>query len=352
MMEPDFQKLAKQGYTRVPVVAEARADLYTPLAVYLKLADGPFTYLLESVVGGERFGRYSFIGLACAERIEARSSVIRRLLRDARGSDVCLERVEGADPFEFVRAWLARQHVAPVPPALRFGGGLVGYFGYETVRHVEPKALKGDKPDALGTPDMLLLVSDELAVVDNVMGKLYLVVYADPREPDAYSLARERLARLRARLASPLPEAMVLATEGNAAAESAAAAAAPLARSFTEEQFLDAVRRCKEYIFAGDCMQVQISQRTSRPFGAPPLALYRALRSLNPSPYMFYFDFGDHHVIGAHGAPVGERDHAAAHRRHAAARHNARGGCGDRRGTACRPEGTRGACHADRPGAQ
>ena len=299
MMELDFQKLAKQGYTRVPVVAEARADLYTPLAVYLQLADGPYTYLLESVVGGERFGRYSFIGLACAERIEARSGVIRRLLRDARGSDVCLERVEGADPFEFVRAWLARQHVAPVPPALRFGGGLVGYFGYETVRHVEPRALKGDKPDPLGTPDMLLLVSDELAVVDNVMGKLYLVVYADPREPDAYGLARARLARLRVRLASPLPEAMVLATEGDLAAESPAAVAAPLARSFTEEQFLDAVRRCKEYVFAGDCMQVQISQRTSRPFAAPPLALYRALRSLNPSPYMFYFDFGDHHVIGA-----------------------------------------------------
>jgi len=298
-MEPDFQKLAQQGYTRVPVVAEARADLYTPLAVYLKLADGPYSYLLESVVGGERFGRYSFIGLACAERIEARGSVVRRLLRDARGSDVCLERVEDADPFEFVRSWLARQHVAPVPQALRFGGGLVGYFGYETVRHVEPTALRGDKPDPLGTPDMLLLVSDELAVVDNVMGKLYFVVYADPREPDAQGVARARLARLRARLASPLPEAMVIATEGSAAAESAAAPETILTRSFTEEQFLDAVQRCKEYVFAGDCMQVQISQRTSRPFDAPPLALYRALRSLNPSPYMFYFDFGDHHVIGA-----------------------------------------------------
>ena len=295
MTEPDFQKLAALGYTRVPVVAEARADLYTPLAVYLKLGNGPYTYLLESVVGGERFGRFSFIGLACAERIESRGGVVRRLLRDARGADVCLERVEGADPFEFARAWLKGQHVAPVPEALRFGGGLVGYFGYETVKHVEPKALAGDKPDPLGTPDMLLLVSDELAVVDNVLGKLYLVVYADPREAGSYRAARERLERLRARLAAPLPEEMVLAS----VPEARPADAAPITRTFTEAQFLDAVRRCKDYVFAGDCMQVQVSQRTSRPFTAPPLALYRALRGLNPSPYMFYFDFGDHHVIGA-----------------------------------------------------
>ena len=185
MTELEFQSLAKQGYTRVPVVAEARADLYTPLAVYLKLANGPYTYLLESVVGGERFGRYSFIGLACAERIEVRGATVRRLLRDARGTDVVIERVEGTDPFEYLRGYLARQHVAPVPAALRFGGGLVGYFGYETVRHVEPKALQGAKPDPLATPDMLLLVSDELAMMDNVLGRLYLVVYADPREPGA-----------------------------------------------------------------------------------------------------------------------------------------------------------------------
>jgi anthranilate synthase component 1 len=261
------------SYTRIPVVAEARADLYTPLAVYLKLANTPYSYLLESVVGGERFGRYSFIGLACAERIEARGRSVRRLLRDARGADVCLESVE-TDPFEYARAWLAAHRVAPVPAALRFGGGLAGYFGYESVRHVEKNALKEEKPDALGTPDMLLLVSDELAVLDNVLGKLYLVVYADPRQPDA-----ERHAK--ARLENETPKATRLDC------------------TFTEGEFLDAVRRCKEYILAGDVMQVQISQRSSRPFDAPPLALYRALRGVNPSPYMYYFDFGDHHVVGA-----------------------------------------------------
>ena len=295
MNESDFSGLAAQGYTRVPVTLRVRADLDTPLAVYLKLARGPYSYLLESVVGGERFGRYSFIGLPCAERIESRGGVVQRLLRDARGADVCLERLgtagAPADPFEYARARLRREKVAPLPPDLRFGGGLVGYFGYESVRHVEAGVLRAAKPDALGTPDVMLLVSDELAVLDNVLGKLTLVVYADPREPGALGRAQARLAQLRDRLDAPLPKDL----------DAGAAVAAPAAEScsFTEAGFMAAVDRCREYIFAGDCMQVQVSQRTSRPLRASPLSLYRAMRGVNPSPYMYYFDLGDHHVVGA-----------------------------------------------------
>ena len=293
MTESEFRALAAEGYTRIPVLAEARADLHTPLALYVKLANAPYSYLLESVVGGERFGRYSFIGLACAERIEARGRSVRRSVRDARGTDVSLEHLEDADPFAYVRSWLARERVAPLPAGLRFGGGLAGYFGYEAVRHVEPRALGAPKPDALGTPDVLLLVSDEVAVVDNVLGKLYFVVYADPRQPAALARAKERLEALRARLTVPLPDDLVL---GRDPAQPRAAA---LERSFTEAGFLDAVRKAKDYILAGDVMQVQISQRSSRELRAAPLALYRALRGVNPSPYMYYFDFGDHHVVGA-----------------------------------------------------
>jgi anthranilate synthase component I len=289
--EAEFSRLAAAGYNRIPVVAEASADLYTPLAVYLLLAGGPYSYLLESVVGGERFGRYSFVGLACAERIEGRGRTVRRLLRDARGADVCLESVEG-DPFEYVRTWLGRQKAAPAPAQLRFAGGLAGYFGYEAARSIEKTALKGGKPDPLGTPDLLLLASDELAVIDNVLGKLYLVVYADPQQPGALRAAKERLERLRARLAQPLPRDAVLQqfADGPAPAPS---------RSMEEADFLAAVDRCKQYIAAGDVMQVQVSQRSSLPFAAPALSLYRSLRGVNPSPYMFYFDFGDHHVVGA-----------------------------------------------------
>jgi anthranilate synthase component 1 len=295
--EAQFAALAAQGYTRIPVVADARADLHTPVALYLKLANAPYSYLLESVVGGERFGRYSYIGLACAERIEAsvaaNGSAVRRWLRDARGTDVCLESRDGADVFDYVRGWLRRERVAPLPAGLRFAGGLAGYFGYEAVRQVEPQALGEPKPDALGTPDVLLLVSDELAVVDNVLGKLYLVVYADPRQANALAKARERLQSLRARLAVPLAEEALLE------AERPVARPAQLDCSFTEAGFLEAVRRAKEYILAGDVMQVQVSQRTTRELRATPLAFYRALRSVNPSPYMYYFDFGDHHVVGA-----------------------------------------------------
>ena len=293
MTELEFQKLASQGYTRIPVLAEARADLYTPLALYVQLANGPYSYLLESVVGGERFGRYSFIGLACAERIEARGRTVWRLLRNARGADVCVERLDDADPYEYARGWLQRHRVAPIPAALRFGGGLAGYFGYETLRHIEPRALGAAKPDPLGTPDMILLVSDELAVVDNVQGKLYLVVYADPQQPDAFHAANDRLQRLRTRLTAPLPADLVLHRSAENASE------APVDCTFTEAGFLQAVKRAKDYILAGDVMQVQISQRSSREFHASPLELYRALRGLNPSPYMYYFDFGDHHVVGA-----------------------------------------------------
>jgi len=291
--QAEFDRLAALGFTRIPVVAEARADLYTPLAVYIKLAGGPYSYLLESVVGGERFGRYSFIGLACAERVEARGRRMRRLLRDARGGDVCLEDSD-TDPFEYARAWLKRERTAPLPDRLRFGGGLVGYFGYESVRHIEPRALAGEKPDTLGTPDVLLLVSDELAVVDNVLGKLYLVVYADPRHSQPLAKALERLEQLRHRLVNPLPEALVLA---HPAVEPPAVAA--LERTFSERAFVDVVHRCKDAIMAGELMQVQISQRSSRAFTCSALSLYRALRGVNPSPYMYYFDFGDHHVVGA-----------------------------------------------------
>ena len=251
MNQAEFDRLAALGYTRIAVLAEARADLYTPLAVYMKLAGGPYSYLLESVVGGERFGRYSFIGLACAERIEARGRRVRRLLRDARGADVCLEERDD-DPFDYARAWLRRERTAP------------------------------------------LLVSDELAVVDNVLGKLYLVVYADPRQPGALGKANQRLEALRHRLARPLAEALVLAQP---AAEPRLPG--PLERTMDERQFLEAVRRAKDDIMAGELMQVQVSQRASLPFGAPAISLYRALRGVNPSPYMYYFDFGDHHVVGA-----------------------------------------------------
>lgn len=283
MTESEFDRLAAAGYNRVPVVLETFADLDTPLSIYLKLANQPYSYLLESVVGGERFGRYSFIGLAAAARIEVRDhSCIE--VRDG----VETLREEADDPLAFVENYLKRFKVATDPRLPRFCGGLVGYFGYDTVRYIEKRLARSNKRDELGTPDILLLVSEEIAIVDNLSGKLSLVVYAEPGKPGAYAAARARLAVLLDKLRAPvkLPESAPTQSE-------------PAVSGFGEAAYYQAVDRAKKYIFEGDIMQVVPSQRMSKPFHASPLSLYRALRALNPSPYMFCFNFGDFHVVGA-----------------------------------------------------
>jgi anthranilate synthase component 1 len=283
MTEQEFKQLAAQGYNRIPVVLETFADLDTPLSVYLKLANRPYSYLLESVQGGERFGRYSFIGLPAETRFEVRGNMCTEYRRDA-----LVSQAEHADPLDFVSACHARIKAAALPGLPRFVGGLVGCFGYDTVRYIEKKLATASREDALQTPDILLLLSEQVVVLDNLSGRLYLVVYADPAEKDAYARAHKRLQELLWMLRQPVvvpPEAPVQPV-------------APQSE-FSEAGFIAAVEKAKQYIFDGDIMQVVLSQRMSAPFSASPLSLYRALRALNPSPYMFYFDLGDFHVVGA-----------------------------------------------------
>jgi len=284
MTETDFKRLAAQGFNRVPLVLETFADLDTPLSIYLKLANRPYSYLLESVQGGERFGRYSFIGLPAQTRIVVRG---RRVL--VLHGETVTEDVESPDPLAFVGEYLRRFKAAPLEGLPRFSGGLVGYFGYDTVRYVEPKLARNpEKPDPIGTPDIVLLQSEEIAIVDNLAGKLYLVVYADPRNPLAYAHGKQRLGELLEALRRPVD----IPAHGPTVAHQAQS-------GFGEASFLQAVAKAKRYIFDGDVMQVQIGQRLSRRYAGEPLALYRALRTLNPSPYMFYFDFRDFNVVGA-----------------------------------------------------
>ncbi len=283
MTESQFKQLAAEGYNRIPLVLETFADLDTPLSVYLKLANQPYTYLLESVVGGERFGRYSFIGLAADTRIEVRGYECSEFEGGKLKSRVTVD-----DPLQFVHEYQARFKAAPQKSLPRFCGGLVGYFGYDTVRYIERRLGKSDKPDPLGVPDILLVLSEELAIVDNLSGKLTLVVYADPGQSDAYKKGRQRLAELLKKLRAPV------SIPGDVPVKSE-----PAVSGFGEAAYLAAVDRAKRYIFDGDIMQVVPSQRMSKRFKTTPLALYRALRTINPSPYMFYFDFGDFHVVGA-----------------------------------------------------
>ncbi len=280
--EQEFNALAAQGYNRIPLVIETFADLDTPLSLYLKLANKPFSYLLESVQGGERFGRYSFIGLPADTRITVRGKQVT--LTDKHTETT----FESDNPLDYISEYQARFKVAPLSGLPRYTGGLAGYFGYETIRYIEPRLSHVHKVDAIGTPDILLMLTEQLAVVDNLTGRLTFIVYADPAQDDAYALARERLRELVSMLRLPVDIPFEPpSTRSEAKSE------------FGEAAFKAAVAKAKQYIFDGDIMQVVLSQRMTQPFSASPLSLYRALRSINPSPYMFYYDMDDHHVVGS-----------------------------------------------------
>jgi len=286
MTELEFKSLANEGYNRIPLIAEAFADLETPLTLYLKLAQsqdaGRNTFLLESVVGGERFGRYSFIGLPA-----------RTLLRTS-GNTTTIEKngevveTHEGNPLDFIEQYQKRFRVALRPGLPRFCGGLAGYFSYDTVRHIEKKLAGSAPPDELGLPDIQLMLTEELAVIDNLSGKLYLIVYADPGQPEAYTRGRQRLKDLR----------MMLRRSVDAPVTSSSVRTEAV-RDFSKEDYLKAVAVAKEYVMAGDLMQVQIGQRIRKPYVDSPLSLYRSLRSLNPSPYMYYYNFGEMQIVGS-----------------------------------------------------
>ena len=288
--ELEFKSLASEGYNRIPLMVEAFADLETPLSLYLKLAHtkdgGKHSFLLESVVGGERFGRYSFIGLPA--RTLLRASGFGADARTEVVTDGQVVETAAGNPLDFIAEYQKRFKVALRPGLPRFCGGLAGYFGYDAVRYIEKKLEATCPPDTLGCPDILLLQCEELAVIDNLSGKLYLIVYADPAQPEAYTRAKKRLRDLKEQLKYSVSAPVVKATESH-----------PAQRDFAKADYLAAVERAKELIAAGDFMQVQVGQRIHKRYTESPLSLYRALRSLNPSPYMYFYDFGDFHVVGA-----------------------------------------------------
>ncbi len=290
MTELEFKSLVAQGFNRIPLMQEAFADLETPLSLYLKLAfskdGGRYSFLLESVVGGERFGRYSFIGLPARGYLKSSGFGV-----DAKTEVVFDERVvetHSGNPLDFIASYQKRFKVAVSPGMPRFCGGLAGYFGYDVVRYIEKKLETTCPPDTLGCPDIFLLECNELAVIDNLSGKLYLLVYVDPAQPEAYAKGKQRLRQLKEQLKYSVSAPQVKPTTTH-----------EVTREFAKEDYLAAVQKAKGLIEAGDFMQVQVGQRLSKPYTQSPLSLYRALRALNPSPYMFYYHLGDFSVVGA-----------------------------------------------------
>lgn len=290
MKAQEFAALAAQNYNRIPLSLEVLADFDTPLSAYRKLADGPYSYLFESVQGGEKWGRFSIIGLPCRRVIKVFGYSVQTW-QD--GELISIEDV--ADPLAWVDQLQQSFRVAEVDGLPVFHGGLVGYFAYDTVRYVEPRLQNSAPDDALGTPDILLMVSDEVLVFDNLSGTLKLVVNADPKEHNAWELAQARLIALAKQLRepiAPLPPVALTDTGGDVLEQSAQS-------SFRQADYEVAVERIKDYVLAGDVMQVVPSQRMSMPFSAQPLNLYRALRNLNPSPYLYYLNLDDFHIVGS-----------------------------------------------------
>ena len=296
--ELEFKSLAQEGYNRIPLIAEAFADLETPLSLYLKLAasggSGRLSFLLESVVGGERFGRYSFIGLPARTLLRA-TGFTTEVVTDGE----VVETHEG-NPLDFIAAYQRRFKVALRPGLPRFCGGLAGYFGYDAVRYIEPRLARVHKPGGIDTPDLMLLQCEELAVIDNLSGRLYLIVYADPAQSEAFHKAKRRLAELGDKLRYSVTAPPVRRGPSHA-----------VEREFAKEDYIAAVLRAKDYIAAGDMMQVQIGQRLRKRYTESPLSLYRALRSLNPSPYMFFYDMGDFQIVSASPEILVRHEHVA-----------------------------------------
>ena len=290
MNQQEFAALAAQGYNRIPVSTEVLADLETPISAYRKLAEGPYSFFFESVHGGEKWGRYSIIGLPCRTLLKVYD---HRAEVWVDGEITETEEVE--DPLARAEAFQHRYLTAPREDLPVFHGGLVGYFGYDTVRYVEPRLAASVPPDRLGTPDILLMVSEEVLVFDNLAGTIRLVVNVDPAEDDALERADRRLQELVARLPEPMAPLPPVSLEAADSADLEKVAQS----DFTREMYEAGVDRVKEYVLAGDVMQVVPSQRMSIPFDAPPLNLYRALRNLNPSPYMYYLDLDDFHIVGS-----------------------------------------------------
>ncbi len=287
MNKARFTELASQGYQRIPLMREVLADLDTPLSTYLKLADAPYSYLLESVQGGEKWGRYSIIGLPCKRLIRVNG---RQITIEENGQIV--KSITADDPLKWLEAYQAEHYKVPVIDELpRFTGGLVGYFGFDTVRYIEPRLAKTMAPDSLNTPDILLLVSEEVVVFDNLSGKLFIIVHIDPGKEAAFEKGCERLDMLTQELNRQVqPPRSAIKREVDEA---------EFQMGFARKDFEAAVNRIKKYIVEGDVMQVVLSQRLSIPFRESPLNLYRALRCINPSPYLFFMNMGEFHIVGS-----------------------------------------------------
>jgi anthranilate synthase component 1 len=289
MTPEQFSALAEQGFNHIPVTATVLADFDTPLSSYVKAAVGSYSYLLESAgQGGDKWARFSMVGLPADQIIKVRGHHVT-----VEQAGEVKEQFEQSDPLAYIESVLASYRYPDLEDLPIYTGGLVGYFGYDTVRYVEKRVAESEPPDMIGTPDILLMVSNDVMVFDNVKGLIHLITHANPADEHALDLAHQRLDAMREKLRQPIPDQFFAGSVGPKLREE------DFVSSYGEEVFKADVDKVKEYILAGDVMQVVLSQRMAVKLEASPLDLYRALRSLNPSPYMYYMNLDDFHIVSS-----------------------------------------------------
>ena len=290
MNQSDYDALVAEGYSRIPITRTLLADTETPLSTFSKLCKAPYAFLFESVEGGEKWSRYSIVGLPATQRIAISGKTVSRY----QGGEL-VESHESTDPLAEIEALHQSASSAPLPSLPVFHGGWVGYFAYDTVRYVEPKLSVDVSPDDLGTPDILLVLAEEVVVFDNLRGTLTLIVNAEASVPNAFDMAIERLGALEKALAQPAADlgSFELGSTDTSDIESR------LTYGTDKATFESWVARIKDYILDGDVMQVVLAQDFSLPFNKNPFELYKAVRKLNPSPYMYYLDLEECQVVGS-----------------------------------------------------
>jgi len=284
MEKSQFTKLIKQGFNHIPFSKEIVVDTDTALALYLKLANSPYSYFLESVQGGEKWGRYSFIGLAAETVIKVYDYEVM-----VEKNGLLVGQYEVEDPLKWIENYQNQFNVPRLANLPDFNGGLVGYFGYEIIRYIEPKLTNIDKTDGLNVADILLMLSNDLLVVDNLSSKVHIITHINPDE----STYEDALSKLN------LIEDNINRSFKHLPRSSAGIQFDDFVSSFGKNNFMKAVEDIQRYIISGDVMQVVPSQRLSCQFKAKPIDLYRQLRILNPSPYMYYLNLDDVAIVGS-----------------------------------------------------
>ena len=286
-----FERLARDGYNLIPVSREVAADLETPVSAFLKIARGDYSFLLESVRGGEKWGRYTFLGSEPRMVMRARGDRVD-IIRPGKGTESRI----APNAFEELRKEVQRFKAPEIEGLPRFFGGAVGFLAYDVVRCFEPR-IPAHAHDDLGTPDLYMMFTESVLMFDNVKQSLTIIVnvalndFASPRE--GYDYAQRKIAEMIERLGGP---AIIPRLEGGPMSFNAPVA---VTSNTNREAYMTMVTRAKEYITAGDIIQVVPSQRFEAPLEVHPFNIYRSLRTINPSPYMFYLRLGDHTIVGA-----------------------------------------------------